>query len=185
MASDSSRRQLDASRPTPEGALPRSRTTTALLLTMVAAVGGAAVLGLHGLRDSARVEGVPRYVSSLLGRPTSHPTPPAARSGFHVRLARAGAAASLDGHALTLAPVGVRAGEWRQYAHGAVRTTAVGHDAITTAPGAFEEFTTVDRHQGLRTWSWRLSTATLEPKLRDDGSVALLAGGRPTGLTIA
>src|SRR5437867_3030628 len=38
--------------------------------------------------------------------------------------------------------------------------------------------------EGVPTWRWNIASSTLEPRLRADGSVALLADGQPSGLVI-
>jgi len=184
MASDSSRRRQDAPRPTPAGARPHPRSAAVALAVAFLAIAVVAVASFAAHLETATrgPEGVPTYVASQLGARRSSAAP--AGGGIHAHVAGGGATARVAGHDISLASVSPGARAWRQYDHGAVRTTAFGHEAITTSPGAFQQFTTVERHQGVRTWRWNIASSTLEPRLRADGSVALLADGQPSGLVI-
>ncbi|HET7146118.1 MAG TPA: hypothetical protein VFI10_02870, partial [Gaiellaceae bacterium] len=150
-----------------------------LVLGLVAAAGAAFALMLHPGRAADR--SLPTFVSSALGaqRPTAA-RPPAAL-GARARLTRDGATLAGSGAAVSLAPADSGTGAWRHFEHGAVRPTPFGREAVTLAPGSFEQFTTVDRHLGQRIWRWHLSTLDLSPRLREDGSVAFTRDGRPAG----
>ena len=54
--------------------------------------------------------------------------------------------------------------------------TAFGHESVTVGPGQAEQFLTVTRRQGTRTWEWKLDT-NLEPKSRSNGFVDFFASG--------
>ena len=63
--------------------------------------------------------------------------------------------------------------------------TGYGQELVTVSRSGAEQLLQVDRHQGLRTWSWRLDTS-LDAGLQKDGMVAFRAAdGRDTGLRIA
>ncbi|HVA31253.1 MAG TPA: FN3 associated domain-containing protein, partial [Gaiellaceae bacterium] len=59
--------------------------------------------------------------------------------------------------ALSTADAGAGGG-WTQHAHGATRSTAFGSETVTMSPSSAEEFLTVGRRQGVRTWRWRIDT---------------------------
>ncbi|MGE5690197.1 MAG: OmpL47-type beta-barrel domain-containing protein [Pseudomonadota bacterium] len=77
------------------------------------------------------------------------------------------------------------AGSWTRFERGTVRATAFGHEAIVLrGERGIEQFLTVERRQGRRTWRWRLTGSTLEPRSRLDGSIELVAGTRSSGLQV-
>ncbi len=67
-------------------------------------------------------------------------------------------------------------GSWTRFERGVERATAFGRETILVEGKTTEEFLTVERRQGLRTWRWRLDTGTLTPRLNPDGSVAFHDG---------
>jgi hypothetical protein len=153
----------------------RHRTLAAALAAFVALVAGAALtMHLHGAG-----------AHSALGLPRSAPPRPTTGGGVraHVDGGR-GTAIGPNGSA-SLEPAGTSGGAWQNYEHGSSRTTSFGRELVQLSAGGFEELTTVERHQGIRTWSWDLKSLNLSPKVMPDGSVALLAGDRPSGLSIA
>ncbi len=75
-------------------------------------------------------------------------------------------------------------GAWTSYAGGAARATGYGQELVTLSGSGAEQFLQVDRHQGLRTWRWRLGTS-LSASLTRDGMVAFRdADGTDTGLRV-
>src|SRR5437870_8942522 len=162
MASDSSRRRQDAPRPIPGCARPHPRSAAVALAVAFLAIAVVAIASFAALKPAMPGRaGVPTYVASQLGARRSSAAP--AGAGIRARVAGGGATARVAGHDISLAPVSTGARAWRQYDHGAVRTTAFGHEAITTSPGAFEQFTTGERHQGALTLRWNLASSNLTP----------------------
>ena len=89
------------------------------------------------------------------------------------------------GESVGLAATGVR-GDWTRYAAGAVRATPFGSETLVfRGEDGLEEFLTVDRRQGKRTWSWQLDADDLEPRSRVDGSVEFHRRGGTASLRIA
>ncbi|HVD10944.1 MAG TPA: hypothetical protein VNB88_09915, partial [Gaiellaceae bacterium] len=84
------------------------------------------------------------------------------QAGYTVR--RAGASVSVTGEGS--GPAG-----WTPFENGASRRTPFGHETITIQPDKTELSLTVVRHQGVRTWRWRLDAAGLQPRLEANGGV--------------
>src|SRR5690242_17647541 len=84
------------------------------------------------------------------------------RSGRHTG-PRSAAAVSGSGYTVTaagatvsLATAEATKAAWAPHENGAVRPTGTGEEAIAFAGPRTEEFLTVGRHVGRRTWRWRL-----------------------------
>jgi hypothetical protein len=125
------------------------------------------------------------FLAAELG--AARPSAPRVRTparAVRVELGRHGTTLRRDGHDLTLAAIGAGDAAWTRHAHGTSRTTPFGRETITVGPTSTEEFLTVARRLGPRTWSWKLGSTTLEPKLNVDGSVQFRAGDRLAGLRI-
>ncbi|MDX6544061.1 MAG: hypothetical protein QOK32_1664, partial [Gaiellaceae bacterium] len=90
-----------------------------------------------------------------------------------------------NGHTLSLSAVGAGSATWNRFENGASRPTPFGHETVTIGTERTEEFLTVDRRVGVRTWRWQLATTTLDPNLRHDGSIDFKAGAPFAGLRIA
>jgi hypothetical protein len=144
------------------------RAIQALLLCMPAVLALAAA--------SARPDANGPVLPSALGRPAPHasPTRTPAR-GVHVEITRGGYRVRHGETAVALAgsPAG---GSWQRFAHGAQRTTPFGRETVVVGPTTTEQFLTVDRRQGERTWRWRIDAGELTPRLAPDGSVAFSDG---------
>jgi hypothetical protein len=65
-----------------------------------------------------------------------------------------------------------------RFERGVSRRTEFGWEAITVSPRRTEQFLTVVRRQGPKTWRWQLSTLDLVPRVGDDGAVAFIRDGR-------
>ena len=72
---------------------------------------------------------------------------------------------------------------WRSHEHGAQRTTPVGRETILLNGESAEELLTVSKHQGRRTWRWRLDTR-LAPRVTPQGVVGFFEGKRLTSMQI-
>ena len=140
------------------------------LLTLVAI--GAALLASPTLDEGARdVE----FLEDVLGAP--HRTGPLAKSlptGERFRIRDRALVAEADFGSVALEPLGLaRGAEWTRSEHGVSRSTAFGSRTLVLDGTKAEEFLTVERRQGPRTWRWQLDTK-LNPSLRVDGRVALV-----------
>ncbi|MFL5926242.1 MAG: hypothetical protein ACJ77E_04840, partial [Gaiellaceae bacterium] len=75
--------------------------------------------------------------------------------------------------AVTLAAAGTRH-PWSRFTNGVARSAAFGRETITVKPRRTEEFLTVSRHHGAKTWAWNLRTLALRPTR--DGAGGFLLG---------
>lgn len=116
---------------------------------------------LHGSAFLTRALGSPRSTASLVRRPVRDTRVAVRPAGFGV---------ALHGSSLGLVDTFRSTSRWRSYAGGASRLTPFGAETITIGPERTEQFLTVDRHVGVRTWRWRLDT-TLEPSSSADGQI--------------
>jgi hypothetical protein len=133
--------------------------------------------GPHSERASSRAP----FLTSALGAPTPsaslerQPAP-----GVNVTIDRLGYRVARGGRSVSLAArpgVGDRAGAWQRFTHGAERRTSFGREAITIERRKTEEFLTVEKRQGTRTWRWTLAAGNLQPQLAPDGGVEFLLPG--------
>ncbi len=74
-------------------------------------------------------------------------------------------------------------GELERFADGVARRTPFGLETVTVTPTKVEQYLTVTKRQGRKTWSWQLDT-TLEPRLSSDGAVTFRSNSRPAALRI-
>jgi hypothetical protein len=116
------------------------------------------------------------FLSEALGKPAPraslvrHPA-----HGLRVEIQRGGFEVVHRGTSVSLQ--GASAGRaWKHYAHGAERPTPFGRETVVVGSRTTEQFLTVDRRQGERTWRWRLQTGGLTPRLNQDGTVVLHDG---------
>src|SRR5207248_2260110 len=92
--------------------------------------------------------------------------------GVNVAVRTAGVRVShRGGGAVSLDLAGTASAETKAYANGVSRTTAFGNETVTVTPQRTEQFLTVDRRQGPRTWAWTLRASHLMPAVEPDGSV--------------
>src|SRR5207245_921246 len=61
-------------------------------------------------------------------------------------------------------------GAWSRFDRGTRRATTFGSETIVERPSGLEQFLTVDRHVGVRTWRWKLATP-LAPQVIGRGVV--------------
>ena len=59
-----------------------------------------------------------------------------------------------------------RSSRWARYSHGVARTTSFGRETVVVTPEKTEQFMTVDRRQGAKTWRWRLGVRALAASRR-------------------
>ena len=153
-----------------------------------AACAAAAVLtGLGPASQSGAVPAVrtPAFMAAQLGqRRAEAPVVSQPRAHARSEVTHEGLKVRLGGAAVSLSSVDAPTGDWTPYARGATRRTGYGQELVTVSRSGAEQLLQVDRHQGLRTWSWRLGTS-LDAGLQKDGTVAFRApDGRDTGLRI-
>src|SRR3954464_1224138 len=146
----------------------------------VAALAAAALSELAALQGSnaASHTATPAFLTRALGaaRPNATlvrtPAPPVA-----VEIAKGGLTVADSSGAVHLASTTASSASWHRHVHGALRRSSVGSEAILfddQGQGA-ESFLVVDRHQGKRTWRWRLDT-TYTPRVTRAGVVGFYDG---------
>ncbi|HVS85440.1 MAG TPA: SwmB domain-containing protein, partial [Gaiellaceae bacterium] len=81
---------------------------------------------------------------------------------------------------------GATAQPWSRHANGAVRHTSYGQEAVVLggAGSDVEQYLVVQKHLGLKTWSWKIDAGSLVPTLRPDGSVLVSPPNRVEGFSI-
>ena len=162
--------------------VPASRWRLGVLLAplLVVLAGGASFTG------TASALSGPSFLAKALGSSVaSAPLRQDAATRVAVTIDRAGFTVSRKGSAVSLAQEHAGAGRWDRFEHGVSRRTPFGHETIVVDRMKAEQFLTVDKHQGLKTWSWALQASNLRPRLRADGAVEFLAGGRLAPLLIS
>ncbi|MEK6275346.1 MAG: Ig-like domain-containing protein [Actinomycetota bacterium] len=117
----------------------------------------------------------------LLSERLGTPSPDAALArrpaqGVGVRIDRAGFHVTGRNSAVSLRSVGSSSSRWARYSHGTARSTSFGRETVVVTPEKTEQFLTVERHQGTKTWRWRLTSPGLTPRLGADGAIAFLGG---------
>src|SRR5215208_283862 len=137
----------------------------ALALVLAAAVVAATQLAkLRG--DDERTPVTSSFLAEALGVPrASAPLVRKPAKDVQVRIDRAGYDVRQRSGSLSLASTAASSRPWRRFADGAQRTAPFGKETITVGPQRTEQFLTVTKRQGLRTWTWRLDTTTLKPSL--------------------
>src|SRR4051794_38825202 len=187
MASNNGLRQLDERPPGFGGRFSHVRSqepfvASLILLVIAVAASLATVAVVGGLRSSA---GPAPFVSRALG-----PDDPSFLLDrrwdalSRVSIARGGLAVRHDGTALKLTAAGTGAAPWQRHAWGVERPTSFGREAIVVAAPRTEEYLTVDRRLGPRTWRWRLESPKSLPRLEADGSISLTTAGAPSGVRV-
>jgi len=171
----------------PGGAPSRSLLPT--WIALVAALMAATVVVVTQLAGSRGAQGdraaVPGFLADSLGEAAaSSPLLRRPAPGVEVAIERGGYTVKRDANTLTLRSA-TKGGAWKRFDRGATRTTPFGAETVTVKYGSTEQFLTVRKRQGKRTWRWLLDTGTLEPKLRLGGRIELLDGKANSGLSIS
>src|SRR5580765_1207433 len=143
--------------------LRRHPLATAAALVVVALAAFVALPELAALQGNhaASQHATPAFLTRALGAET--PSAPLVRTPApHVKVTirNGGLSVADPAGSVGLVSATASASGWREHAGGAVRKSSVGTEAILFDPkgqGA-ESFLVVDRHQGKRTWRWRLDT---------------------------
>jgi parallel beta-helix repeat protein len=102
-----------------------------------------------------------------------------------VQLRRDGYSVSVAGHGTVALARPTRGDTWSRFVNGVSRETSFGHETITVRPDRTEEFLTVSRRQGAKTWRWRLQAGALRPRFGVDGSISFTGDRAPAPLKIA
>jgi Bacterial Ig domain/Bacterial Ig-like domain/Bacterial Ig-like domain (group 3) len=151
-------------------------------LVLAAAIVGACA-GLLPSRPSSsapltfvdRALGSPSPGAALVRRAATGTTLAADRRGL---AARAGSAT------IALASRNTVGDPWQRHGSGVTRATSFGRESILFGINRAEQFLTVDRRQGTRTWSWRLDASKGSPRLDPDGGVSFTSAGALAGFHI-
>ncbi|HEX4677700.1 MAG TPA: invasin domain 3-containing protein, partial [Gaiellaceae bacterium] len=98
-----------------------------------------------------------------------------AGTGLHVRHA---------GLSVRLTAAGAGNAGWTRHRLGVDRPTPFGRESIVVAAPRTEEYLTVTRHVGTRTWRWHLATGFSKPQLEPDGSIAFVRAGQRAGVRV-
>ena len=101
-----------------------------------------------------------------------------------VSIAGGGVAVRHDGTALKLTATGTGSAPWTRHAWGVERPTSFGRESIVVAAPRTEEYLTVQRRLGPRTWRWRLESHKSVPRLEADGSLSLTTAGARAGVRV-
>ncbi len=161
---------------------PRGRVLVAAA-ALAALVAG--LLVLAGPSDSDRPV-LPSFLVAELGAPDrSAPLSHTPADGVEVSIQNDAYRVSAGADSLALALDQGDASSWQPHTGGAVRTTSFGEEIVTVRPTVTEQYLTVRERQGRKTWRWHLSTGTLKPTLRPDGSVLVSAGNAVAGFRIS
>ena len=134
----------------------------------------------------SRQAAAPRtFVDRALGAPSSHASlERQLATGATLSVDARGIDAHVGAAAVALASRGEGNGAWRRYRDGAARATSFGRESILFGINRAEQFLTVDRRQGARTWTWQLDATNGVPRLGPDGGVTFAHAGRLVGLHI-
>jgi hypothetical protein len=183
MARDNRLRHTNGERPSSgRFALPRfgALVSIAAILAVLAA---ALVVAVHHLvgGGAAKAHPQPAFVTNELGAPQR--LAPLVRrpvAGTTVAVQPRGGYAIHRGQgSVAVATAGAGTEHWRSYRGGLTRPTPFGRETVVVDSARTEQYLTVNRHQGRRTWSWKLAT-DLRPQRLPGGGVAFAAPGART-----
>ena len=162
----------------------RQTTGLGLLAIVLAAVSmGTFQAGQNA--SSPILLGHPLHLDAL-GAPK--PDAPLARRparGVKVRIDRGGFEVAGPKTLVSLSALDTSRAGWARFARGASRRTSFGRETIVVAPDKTEQFLTVDRAQGKRTWRWRLASPGIAPRVGADGAISFVRGHRLAPVHIA
>jgi hypothetical protein len=150
----------------------RQASVLGLLVCLIAAV------NIQGKQDASSPTLLGRALHlDALGAPK--PDAPLARRtapGVDVRIERSGFEVAGPTTLVSLSGLDTGRAGWARFARGASRRTPFGRETIVIAPQKTEQYLTIDRHQGKRTWRWRLVSPGIAPRVGDDGAVSFVRG---------
>jgi hypothetical protein len=171
---------LRSPRTSPAGAgrLALAAPPAPLLLALFAALAAAFLISqLSGSAGTAEPPRFPAFLTEALGAPQAEaPLTRKPAQGVSVAIRDDGYGVTAKDGSVSLASKEAGEGQWRGFANGTTRPTSFGAETIVVEPRKTEQYLTVTRHQGLRTWTWKLAT-TLEPRLAADGGVDFVIDG--------
>jgi uncharacterized repeat protein (TIGR02059 family) len=152
----------------------RFRLTAAVAAILSAALAVTALTLVGGDRTRTK-SGSSSFLVNLLGPPQrSAPNVRKPARQVTVRIGH-GYTVQRGGQSVTVSSTAAGR-RWQQFAGGTARATSFGRETIAVTPTTTEDFLTVTRRQGERTWRWQLNSLNLEPRLMPDGSVAFAGG---------
>ena len=169
----------------PTGGCRRTSRRGWALRVFALALGAAAVGAFVVLAPSKPAAAPSTFVDRALGAPSTD-------ASLRRRLAT-GATLSIDGRGIdahnatttiALASAGGPHGGWQRYRGGVTRATSFGRESILFGINRAEQFLTVDRRQGTRTWRWQLAASQGSPRLDPDGGVTFTGAGPLAGFHI-
>jgi hypothetical protein len=138
----------------------------ALLLTASLAVSELATLRGAKAHDASafltRELGSPLDSAPLVRRPARR---------VEVKIDRRSYGVAYRQGAVSLAGLDTGVGTWNQYTHGVSRRTVFGRETITVSRLKTEQYLTVERRQGEKTWRWKLASPRLRPLPTPDGGI--------------
>ena len=178
MASYTDLRQIDSA-PAPGGwlrAFPLAPLLGALAVALAVTV---------ALRPEPVANPLPSFLAAHLGASTNgaalvaRPTP-----GVRLEVDGAGYHAAGRSSRVSVTPESGVGGSWLRFQHGRSRKTEYGHDTVAVRRDSVEEFLTVQRRQGIRTWRWRLATPGSHPRVASNGAVGFVTRHRLGALEI-
>src|SRR5689334_20157106 len=153
----------------------RSSLRQTIALGLLAAIFG--LLALAGVRAVQPGGVAPRPLAAALGarQPDASLTRRPAKD-VSVRIGRRAMSVTRSGGGrVSLRTTTPGSAAWTRFENGVERPTPFGRETVVVTPARTEQFLTVDRRQGPRTWSWRLDSGRTIPRVGDDGAVAFLA----------
>ena len=117
---------------------------------------------------------MPSFLANELGPEKAEaPLERTPATGVDVRIHDQGYTVSHWGVSVSVVSEDVGGDQWRRHVHGVTRDTSFGTETIVVNGRETEEFLTVTKRQGVKTWRWKLATR-LHPRLGRDGSVTFL-----------
>src|SRR5437763_6437333 len=166
------------------------RVRPVALPAMLAAAGASVALAFVSASSSPLLGtgSQPAFLERALGARTSGTAFRRILPG-RVRVASVGDrfSASADGGAVVLSSLGVTRrgdGAWSTHDRGRTRETPFGSETIVARPHGIEQYLTVERHLGVRTWRWQLDTRLRPQVVRDLVRFVDPKTHRVSGLTI-
>ena len=146
----------------------------------------AAIVGAAAVLLRSRPTATP---STFVDRALGAPSPDASlerrlATGATLAVDGRGIAARVGSATIGLASSGAGHGAWQRYGSGVTRATSFGRESILFGINRAEQFLTVARRQGARTWRWQLDATNGVPRLDAGGGVSFAGAGSLAGLRI-
>ena len=174
--------------------MDHSNATTGRFLTAHRAVRGVlacvALVALAVLFHSVRAhEGSSVQRATFLDRALGSPSADASLerrtvSGSALAVGSEGLTAHVGAATVSLRARGASGGDWQRHASGVTRATSFGSESILFGINRAEQFLTVARRQGTRTWSWQLDATHGTPHIDPTGAISFARAGRLAGFHI-